>query len=179
MSRKRPHLKTHTPIANSNWSHQLHFSVHTAEILEALLEKTPQTEVHTETLNSLENLIRRELVHTFVHKKDHNIATKDFNLSSKIWREMVYTNKIFVILYQDYKKKLSETQASKIYNMIEKFTYFKELEKDALPPRLLQDGDSQTQSLSDILATIRRIKKQRKLFSAIKTKKIHLNSFIY
>ncbi len=175
MARKTSHLKTHTPIAQSNWSHQLHFSVHTAEILQALLEKTPMGVEAT----SLERLIKKELVQTFVHKKVNSSAVKDYNLSSKKWREMLYANKLFVILYQDYKKELSYEQKQKIRHMIDQFTHIRELETTTLPPKILQDWTIENQSLSDVLETIRRIKKQRKLFSAIKTKKIKLHSFIY
>lgn len=179
MVKKSSHLRNYHAVAHSNGSHQLHFSIQTANLLLKVLKNT-QSPQDIGTRTTLENLIKKELTQTFVHKKVANNNISEKSISKIRWKESEKVNKIFTILYQDYNHPIMTPQINKIWNVIETYTKWKELEWQHPLPRLLQGKDDYTpQSLDDILATIRRIKKQRSLLSAVKTEKIYLNTLLH
>lgn len=178
MVKKSSHLHNYQAIAHSNGSHQLHFSIQTAEILKKVLQEIIPPE-DKDNHTTLEALIRKELTQTLVHKKNGNHNVSEKSVSKIRWEETEKVNKIFTILYQDYNHPLMTPQIKKIWDIIAQYTQLKELEQYHTLPRLLQDSNNYTpQSLHDILATVRRIKKQRSLLSAIKTEKIDLKKLL-
>lgn len=178
-NKQRHQFLWYQKVGEGKWSHQTCISSYISALLEKVLA-TISPPVPDETDNHINELIKRELIQTFVYKKTNNHNKSDKILSKRTWNETNIVGKFFTVLYRDHIEHVPLAKKQEIIALVKKYTTFEELKSTNTTPSLLQDnGESYTrQSPKDILNTIQRIKKQRKFFSAVKTWKIKLWQFL-
>lgn len=169
----------HQQEGNTRWSHRIYILSKTEHIIKQLEENFVEQHPHD---NNYIELIRKELIHTFVY---NNVWNKNKNgswwktLSNRIRQDTVISNYLFWIFYQD---TLSETTIEKtIQDNIEDLYHtmsWNEFEWDNISQPSIINQSSKKQTLEEILYTVRRLKRQRKIYSQYRQKKIDLLSYL-